>query len=173
VNLPKDWILAVWFIIMYVVVGIFSGLNAYIVTQGTNTGYRYGLPLFSGMPKQAQEAVLYFNSHDQGKQEAVININGTNIVVVNMTVDQATGFSPNVIVANTSEPVAIQLYSPQVITGFYIWLPGEGVVQMNTVPGMATYEYFVTPNTPGNYTWYEPEYAAYNFSYWNGTLEVV
>ena len=172
-DLSKDRILDIWFIIMYVLVAIFAGWNVYGVTHGTSTGYRYGLPLFSGLPKQAQEAVLIFNKSYVGQQEAVINVSGVSILVVNMTINQATGFSPNLIVAEPNEPVVLQIYSPQVITGFYMILP-SGVVQINTVPGMPTYEYFVTPNTPHtNYTFIEPEYAAYNFSYWNGTLEVV
>ena len=134
-----------WFAEDYLLVGVFSGWNIYGVTHGTSTGHRYGLPLFSGLPKQAQEAVLYFNSHDVGKQEAVIS----EVLVVNMTVNQNSMFIPNVIIANTK------------------------VVQINAVPGMANYEYFVTPNTPGSYTSEEPEYAAYNFSYLAGILEVV
>ena len=171
-KLSGDRILDIWVAILFILVGVFSGWNIYGVTHGTGTGYRYGLPLFSGLPKQAQEAVLYFNSHDVGKQEAVINVSGIPILVVNMTVSQVYGFIPNLIVANTSEPVVLQIYSPQVITGFYMTLP-SGVVQINAVPGMANYEYFVTPSTPGNYTFMEPEYAGYNFSYWTGTLEVV
>ena len=157
-----------WFIVMLVLVSIFSGWNIYGVTHGTSTSYRYGLPCFSGLPKQAQNAVLYFDSHDLGKQEAVIN----GILVVNMTITQTNGFTPNVIIANTSEPVVIILNSPQVVTGFYLRLP-NGVVQVNAVPGTPSYIYFVTPNSPGNYTWRDSEYSAYNFSYFTGTLEVV
>ena len=126
-------------------VRIFAGWNVYGVTHGTSTGYRYGLPLFSGLPKQVQQAVPYFNHYDTSKQEAVIN----GVLVVNITVNQNSRFIPNVIITNTK------------------------VFRINAVPGMPNYEYFVTPNTPGNYTWVEPKYDAYNFSYLSETLEVV
>ena len=157
-----------WFIVMLTLVAIFAGWNIYGVTHGTSTSYRYGLPCFSGLPKQAQQAVLYYDSHDPSQQQAVVN----GVLIVNMTITQTNGFSPNVIKANTSEPVVIILNSPQVITGFYLRLP-NGVVQVNAVPGTPSYIYFVTPNSPGNYTWRDSEYSAYNFSYFTGTLEVV
>lgn len=152
-----------------VLVAIFTGWNIYGVVNGTSTSYRYGLPLFSGLPKQAQQAVLYFESHPpSGEPYEVVN----GILVVNMTITQQDGFVPNLIRANTDQPVVIILNSPEVITGFYIRLP-DGIVQVNAVPGTPSYIYFVTPSTPGNYTWRDSEYSAYNFSYFTGTLEVV
>ncbi|BAK54162.1 MULTISPECIES: proton pump complex quinol oxidase subunit SoxA [Sulfurisphaera] len=159
----------VWFVVMLTLVAIFSGWNIYGVTHGTSTSYRYGLPCFSGLPKQAQQAVLYFNSHPPSGQSYEV-VNG--ILVVNMTITQQNGFQPDLIIANTSEPVVIILNSPQVITGFYLRLP-DGVVQVNAVPGTPSYIYFVTPPTPGNFTWRDSEYSAYNFSYFTGTLEVM
>lgn len=159
----------VWFIVMLILVGIFSGWNIFGVTHGTSTSYRYGLPLFSGLPKSAQQAVIYFNSHPPSNKPYEV-ING--ILVVNMTITQTSGYTPNIIIANTSQPIVVILYSPQVITGFFMRLP-DGVVNVNAVPGTPSYVYFVTPTTPGNFTWRDPEYSAYNFSYFTGTLEVV
>ena len=159
----------IWFVVMLALVAIFTGWNIYGVANGTSTSYRYGLPLFSGLPKEAQQAVLYFESHPpSGEPYEVVN----GILVVNMTITQQDGFVPNLIRANADQPVVIILNSPEVITGFYIRLP-DGVVQVNAVPGTPSYIYFVTPSTPGNYTWRDSEYSAYNFSYFTGTLEVV
>jgi len=157
----------VWLVVMLALVAIFAGWNVYGVTHGTSTSYRYGLPCFSGLPKQAQQAVLYYDSHDPSQQQAVVN----GILIVNMTITQTNGFSPNMIKANTSEPVVIILNSPQVIAGFYLRLP-NGVIQVNAVPGKPSYIYFVAPNSLGNYTWMNSEYSDYNFSYQTGTLEV-
>lgn len=158
----------IWFIVMLVLVAIFATWNIYGVSNGTSTTYRYGLPLFSGLPKDAQNAVLYFDSHPPTNQSYEV-ING--ILVVNMTVTQLKGYVPNVIIANTSEPVVIIINSPDAITGFFIRFP-DGVVNVNSPPGYTTYAYFVTPSMPGNYTWRDPEYSGYNFSYFTGTLEV-
>ncbi len=154
-----------WFVVMLILVAVFVAWNIVGVTNGSSTSFRYGLPLKSGMPTDAQEAVNYFQSHGGGSEEV---ING--ILVVNMSVG-FKGFSPDVITANTSQPVVVILNSPSVITGFFMRFP-DGVVNVNAVPGYTSYIYFVTPSTPGNYTWRDPEYAGYNFSYWTGTLEV-
>ncbi|WP_187152727.1 proton pump complex quinol oxidase subunit SoxA [Acidianus manzaensis] len=157
-----------WFIVMLILVAIFVGWNIYGVTHGTSTTYRYGLPLFSGMPKNAQTAVIYFDSHPPANSSWEV-VNG--ILVVNMTITQLKGFTPNIIIANTSQPVVIILHSPDVITGFFMRLP-DGVININAPPGYDNYVYFVTPSQPGNYTWRDPEYSAYNFSYFTGILEV-
>lgn len=159
----------IWFIIMLCLVVAYSTWNVYTVNSGTSTSYRYGLPLYSGLPEYAQKAVEYFNSHPPTNGYSEV-INGT--LVVNMTITQLRGFVPNVIVANASEPVVIILNSPDVITGFYMRLP-DGVVNVNAVPGQPSYVFFIAPSHPGNYTWRDPEYSAYNFSYFTGTLEVV
>ncbi|MCI2413995.1 MAG: cytochrome c oxidase subunit II [Candidatus Aramenus sp.] len=157
-----------WFVVMLILVAVFVAWNIEGVAHGSSTSYRYGLPLYSGLPKDAQAAVSYFYSHPPEKGYSEV-VNG--ILVVNMTVT-FKGYTPSLIVANESQPVVIILNSPQVITGFFMRLP-DGVVNVNAVPNTTSYVYFVTPNTPGNYTWREPEYAGYNFSYWVGTLEVV
>jgi len=156
-----------WFIVMLILVAIFVGWNIVGVTSGSSTSYRYGLPLFSGMPKIAQAAVKYFESHPPANGDSEV-VNG--VLVVNMTVTQL-GYNPNIIIANANEPIAIILHSPQVITGFFMRLP-DGVVNINAPPNYTNYVYFVAPSTPGNYTWRDPEYAGYNFSYWTGILEV-
>ncbi len=155
-----------WFIVMMILVAVFVAWNIRGIISGSSTSYRYGLPLFSGMPKCAQEAVKYFEAHPKGYCEVV---NG--ILVVNMTVTQPNGFHPDVIKAKPGEQIAIILNSPEVITGFFLRLP-DGVVNVNAVPGYVSYIYFVAPSSPGNYTWREPEFAGYNYSYWTGTLEV-
>ncbi|NON62246.1 proton pump complex quinol oxidase subunit SoxA [Acidianus sp. RZ1] len=155
-----------WFIVMLILVGVFVGWNIVGVSAGSSTSYRYGLPLFSGMPKFAQNAVLQYEKDPNGTIE---DING--VLVVNMTVTQPDGYKPDLIVAQPGQPVAIIVNSPQIITGFFLRLP-NGVVQINSPPGYTTYAFFYAPKTPGNYTWREPEYAGYNFSYWTGTLEV-
>lgn len=157
----------IWFIIMLtLVIGYFTW-QVTIVQSGKDISYRDGLPLFSGLPKFAQNAVLAFESDPTHKVSEVIN--GT--LVVNMTIYQYY-FSPNVIVAKPGQPVVIILNSPNATAGFYMQLPG-GVIDVNVVPGTPSYVYFVSPNQPGNYTWREPEYIGGGFSYMNGTLEVV
>ncbi|BCU66727.1 quinol oxidase subunit 2 [Sulfolobales archaeon HS-7] len=159
----------IWFIVMLVlVVGYFSW-SVIEIERGSSTSYRYGLPCFSGLPKDAQDAVLAFERDPPANHTSEV-IDG--ILVVNMTVTQPDGFHPSIIVAHTNQPVTIMITSNQVVTGFYLRLP-YGVVNINSVPNITTYVYFVTPQTPGNYIWHEPEYAGWNFSYWNGTLEVV
>ena len=158
----------IWFAVMLVLVAIFSGWNYYNVLSGHSVSLRYGLPLFSGLPPQAQQAVKYFETHPpkEGYSEVI-----DGILVVNMTVMQYK-YIPNVIIANTSEPVVIILNSVNISAGFYLRLP-NGVINVNSVPGVPDYIYFVTPNSPGNYTWREPEYVGYSSSYMTGTLEVV
>ncbi len=162
-----------WFIVMLVMVAVFFSWSVIEVTNGSSTSIRYGLPLFSGLPAQAQQAVLTFEKSPPTNHTSEV-ING--ILVVNMTAEQNGSFSdvfhPNVIVAQPGEPITIILNSPQVITGFFIRLP-DGVVNVNAIPGEPSYVYFVAPNQPGNYTWREPELAGYDFSYMTGTLEVV
>lgn len=162
-----------WFIVMLILVAVFFSWSVLEVTKGESTSIRYGLPLFSGLPPQAQEAVKIFNSSPPSNRTSEV-ING--ILVVNMTAVQNGTFNdvfhPNVIVAQPGEPITIILNSPQVITGFFIRLP-DGVINLNAIPGEPSYVYFVAPTHPGNYTWREPEYAGYDFSYMTGTLEVV
>jgi heme/copper-type cytochrome/quinol oxidase subunit 2 len=157
-----------WFIVMMILVAVFVAWNIRGIISGSSTSYRYGLPLLSGMPEDAQNAVKYFDSHPPVNGSCEV-ING--ILVVNMTVTQPDGFHPDLIKAKPNEPIVIILNSPQVITGFFLRLP-DGVVNVNAVPGYVSYVYFVAPSSPGNYTWREPEYACYNYSYWTGTLEV-
>ncbi|MCY0850979.1 proton pump complex quinol oxidase subunit SoxA [Sulfuracidifex metallicus] len=154
-----------WFIVMLIIIAVFVGWNIAGVTSGSSTSFRYGLPLKSGLPENAQKAVDEYQSRPDSSQEVV---NG--VLVVNMSVT-FKGFSPDVIVANSSEPVVVILKSPQVISGFFMRFQ-DGVVNVNIVPGYTSYVYFVTPSQPGNYTWRDPEYSGYNFSYWTGTLEV-
>lgn len=158
----------IWFAVMLVLVATFSIWNAVTISQGTSTSYRYGLPLFSGLPKDAQDAVLYFQSHPpQNGYSEVVN----GILVVNMTYSQSKGFIPNVIVANAGQPIVIILNSPDVIAGFYMRLQ-DGIINVNAVPGQPSYVYIVAPSTPGNYTWRNPEYSGYSSSYFTGTLVV-
>ena len=153
---------------LIIIVGFFSWEVVQIQT-GANVSYRYGLPLFSGLPKQAQEAVEYFNSHPPLNHTSEV-IDG--LLVVNMTVYQYY-YHPNLIVVQPGQQVVLIINSPQVITGIYLRLP-HGVINVNAVPGIPSYVYFIAPKTPGNYTWYEPEYAGYAFSTnMTGTLEVV
>ncbi|WP_174632619.1 proton pump complex quinol oxidase subunit SoxA [Metallosphaera tengchongensis] len=158
---------------MLILVAVFFSWSVIEVTNGSSTSVRYGLPLFSGLPPEAQAAVKTFESSPppNGTSEVV---NG--ILVVNMTAVQNATFSdvfkPNFIKATPGEPIVIILNSPQVITGFFIRLP-DGVVNVNAIPGTPSYVYFLAPNQPGNYTWREPELAGYDFSYMTGTLEVV
>lgn len=159
----------IWLGIMLVLVMIFFSWSVIGVTTGSSTSYRYGMPLFSGLPSQAQVAVREFQASPPKDGTSEV-ING--ILVVNMTVTQSNGFNPDVIVAKPGEQVVIIENSPDVVTGFYLRLP-DGVVNVNTVPGVPSYIYFPAPSAPGNYTWREPEYGGYDFSYWTGTLEVV
>lgn len=157
----------IWFIVMIcLVVGYFSW-QVSIILSGKNVSYRYGLPLFSGLPKFAQNEVIEFE-HDPPSNLTEV-INGT--LIVNMTIYQYY-FKPDLIVAKPGQPVVIILNSPNATAGFYLRLP-SGVINVNVVPGIPSYIYFVAPNQPGNYTWYEPEYIGWGFSYMNGTLEVV
>ena len=139
------------------------------IQAGTNVSFRYGLPLYSGMPKQAQEAVTYFNAHPPVNHTSEV-VKG--ILVVNMTVYQYY-YSPNLIKVTPGQQIVLIINSPQVITGIYLRLP-NGIINVNAVPGIPSYVYFVAPTTQGNYTWYEPEYAGYAFSTnMTGVLEVV
>ena len=162
-----------WFVIMLIMVAVFFSWSVVEVTNGSSTSIRYGLPLFSGLPPFAQQAVINFQRHPPANGTSEV-ING--VLVVNMTAYQNSTFSdvfqPNLIVVQPNQPVVIILNSPQVITGFFMRLP-HGVVDVNAIPGEPSYVYFVTPSQPGNYTWREPEYAGYGFSYMTGTLEVV
>ncbi|QGA68355.1 proton pump complex quinol oxidase subunit SoxA [Sulfolobus sp. E11-6] len=159
----------VWFIIMLILVATFFSLNVYYILTGKSFSLRYGLPEFSGLPPQAQAAVRYFETHPPPSGQYSEVINGT--LVVNLTTVQYR-WIPNVIVANVSEPVVLIINSPQVDTGFYLRLP-NGLVNINNVQGITSYVYFIAPNQPGNYTWYNAEYDGYASSYMTGTLEVV
>jgi len=159
----------VWFIIMLILVATFFSWNVYYVLTGKSFSLRYGLPEFSGLPPQGQEAVKYFETHPPPPGEYSEVINGT--LVVNITAVQYK-WIPNVIVANVSEPVVLIVNSPQADTGFYLRLP-NGLININDVPGITSYVYFITPNQPGNYTWYNAEYDGYASSYMTGTLEVI
>jgi len=159
----------IWFIIMLLLVATFFTWNVYYILTGKSFSLRYGLPCFSGLPPEAQEAVKYFESHPPpaGQYSEVVN----GILVVNLTAVQYK-WVPNVIIVNKSESVVLIINSPQVVTGFYLRLP-NGIINVNNVPGIPSYVYFVTPNQPGNYTWRDAEYAGYASSYMTGTLEVV
>ncbi len=158
-----------WFIVMLILVAVFFSWNVYYILTGKSFSLRYGLPCFTGLPKQAQEAVKYFDSHPppSGQYSEVIN----GMLIVNLTATQYN-WTPSVIIANESEPVVLIINSPQVDTGFYLRLP-NGIINVNNVPGITSYVYFVTPNQPGNYTWRNAEYDGYASSYMTGTLEVV
>jgi cytochrome aa3-600 menaquinol oxidase subunit 2 len=158
----------IWFIVMLVIVAAYSIWNAYYILTGRSFSIRYGEPLFSGLPKEAQSAVIYFESHPPNGGYSEV-INGT--LVVNLTAVQYK-WIPNVIVVNESEPVVLIINSPQVDTGFFLRLP-NGVINVNNVPGITSYVYFIAPNQPGNYTWYNAEYDGYASSYMTGTLVVL
>jgi|GEM_PF-339885 heme/copper-type cytochrome/quinol oxidase subunit 2 len=155
-----------WFAVMLVLVIGFFSWTLVDLTTGVSTSYRYGLPLFSGLPAEAQEAVEYFQAHPPSNNSEVVN----GILVVNVTITQYN-FTPDLIQARVGEPVVLILNSPDLISAFYMRLP-SGVINVNVVPGMPSYAYFLAPNSPGNYTWRESEYVGWGTSYMTGTLEV-
>ncbi len=79
-----------WFIVMLIMVAVFFSWSVIEVTNGSSTSIRYGLPLFSGLPEQAQVAVKAFESSPPANRTSEV-ING--ILVVNMTAKQNGTFS--------------------------------------------------------------------------------
>ncbi|AOL17370.1 quinol oxidase subunit 2 [Sulfolobus sp. A20] len=174
----KDWE-KIWFIVMLVLVTIFTGLSYFTIVNGSSATYRYGLPLASGVPKPLPNGtvVIYMAAIQwaflpNNATEIIYLPNGTmeNISVTSQVITYVHGYPYIKVYPN--QPVLFILYSNNVVHGFYIRLP-HGAQNVNIVPGINSYSFFFSPSTPGNYTFHCAEYCGIGHSYMYGYLWVM